>query len=499
MSTENFMFVLHCPVCQQDFLLEYGLLGCPHQQNGEEHILTKKLTARADLVQMKRRILNSWQQKERQTFKLFQPLMASACLGNEVDFRSTLRRLDRQLLRWEKNTFQVTPMQVNESLSRALNWQGGLWIKDETGNIAGSHKGRHLMGTLLYLEALRHLNQNGNKHVLAIYSCGNAALGASAVARAGEYELHTFVPEDIEPRIADKIQARGAVVEKIARSGGGRGDPCYLAFKDAVDHRGWLPFSCAGNDNWSHIEGGQSMGWETVLQLRDAGVKASAVVLQVGGGAMGRAIVEAWEDMRQLDLVEALPRFYACQPEGGFPFVRAYFLVLRKIAEVNGFKFDLQYRADKPLQAIKELKRFTTVALSQIRDVTEFVYSNFDTWAVEGPLMYVRYHRREFMWPWDGAIPHSLAHGILDDEAYDWYYLLLGLLKTGGRALILPEESIGEAHAAAQSVTGIKVCPTGSAGLAGMMNLLKSGEIHHDENVVLFFTGKDRLRINDTQ
>ena len=49
------------------------------------------------------------------------------------------------------------------------------------------------------------------------------------------------------------------------------------------------------------------------------------------------------------------------------------------------------------------------------------------------------------MWPWDGPAPHSLAHGILDDMTYDWFYLLRAVLRTGGRAEILAEDTIGRA------------------------------------------------------
>ena len=60
---------------------------------------------------------------------------------------------------------------------------------------------------------------------MAIYSCGNAALGAAAVARAGGYELHAFVPENVDPTVAAMLEERGTVVEKIPRSSIGKGDP----------------------------------------------------------------------------------------------------------------------------------------------------------------------------------------------------------------------------------------------------------------------------------
>jgi threonine synthase len=100
-----------------------------------------------------------------------------------------------------------------------------------------------------------------------------------------------------------------------------------------------------------------------------------------------------------------------------------------------------------------------------------------------------------FMWPWDGATPHSLAHGILDDVTYDWYYLLEALLRTGGRAEVLREETIRHAHVAAQRHTGIPVCPTGASGLAGLMQLTRSGAVDPGESVGLFFTGFDRSKL----
>ena len=181
------------------------------------------------------------------------------------------------------------------------------------------------------------------KKVLAIYSCGNAALGASAVARAGGYELHAFVPDDVDPVVAAMLAERGTVVEKIPRSATGAGDPCYLAFRKALNQNGWLPFACAGNDNWSNIEGGATLGWEMVMQLLDRSQKIDSVVIQVGGGALARSVAQALEEALQLGFIQVLPRIHVCQPAGGFPFVRAYLLALAEIARRSGLSFDLSY------------------------------------------------------------------------------------------------------------------------------------------------------------
>ena len=96
--------------------------------------------------------------------------------------------------------------------------------------------------------------------------------------------------------------------------------------------------------------------------------------------------------------------------------------------------------------------------------------------------------------PGTGRTPHSLAHGILDDVTYDWYYLLRAVLRSGGRAEILAEDTIRDAYEMAQSHTGIPVCPTGASGLAGLIQLQASGAIDPSEAVGLFFTGFDRAR-----
>ena len=78
--------------------------------------------------------------------------------------------------------------------------------------------------------------------------------------------------------------------------------------------------------------------------------------------------------------------------------------------------------------------------------------------------------RREFMRPWDG-VPHSLAHGILDDETYDWVAIVEGTLRSGGYPIVASEEAIGDAHALVRGHTGSAASPTGTSGLAGLVHV----------------------------
>lgn len=484
--------LLKCPACRRDYPVRPGLFSCPHARAGEEHILERELNA-TETIRAKMR--STWTSGSRRTFEAFADLLSAARLLGPDRYSQLLNRLTGSLERLEGRSFEATPLVAGSALARAIGRSGPLCIKDETGNIAGSHKGRHLMATLLYLEALRILDGRGARNVLAIYSCGNAALAASAVARAGGYELHAFVPAEVDPVVAGMLSERGALVEKIARAETGGGDPCYLAFRQALAHRGWLPFACAGNDNWSNIEGGATLGWETVMQLADRAEKLDGVVLQVGGGALARAVCQAFHEARALGVIERVPRIHLCQPEGGFPFVRAYCLVLQAVARRCGLDFDLHY--DAAAQAAIELtalKEFTWTRRDQIQAVAEFVHRNFDTPAVQSILGDLPLHGGRYMWPWDGPAPHSLAHGILDDVTYDWYPLLCAVLRSGGRVEVLGEDTIHRAYRLARRHTDIRVCATGAAGLAGLIQLTEAGVLERSESVGVFFTGFDRSR-----
>lgn len=95
------------------------------------------------------------------------------------------------------------------------------------------------------------------------------------------------------------------------------------------------------------------------------------------------------------------------------------------------------------------------------------------------------------MWPWETP-PRSIAYGILDDETYDWVPVVEGLLETGGVPVVVSEEGIANAHRLARESTGIPVEPTGSAGLAGLLELVDAGVVGAGETTAVLFTGVER-------
>jgi hypothetical protein len=77
--------------------------------------------------------------------------------------------------------FRRTPLMRSDALSNELGFsaEGGIWVKDETGNVGGSHKARHLFTELLHLLFAEAAGvapwTPTSRPPLAIASCGNAA------------------------------------------------------------------------------------------------------------------------------------------------------------------------------------------------------------------------------------------------------------------------------------------------------------------------------------
>jgi threonine synthase len=346
--------------------------------------------------------------------------------------------------------FRATPFFRSRELSEALGFSadGGVWVKDETGNVSGSHKGRHLMGVLIHLAVMEEcgLLDAGNRRELAIASCGNAALAAAVLAGACGWRLTVFVPPEADASVVRRLRDLAATVVTCPREDGRRGDPAYLRLREHVD-RGALPFTTQGPENGLAIEGGQTLGYELVSDLAGGGL--DHLVVQVGGGALASSCLQALREAAELGALGRLPRVHTVQTCGAHPLERAHACVRALLP-------------DEP-----------------------------DPGAVRRAVAQAAAHRSSFMWAWETP-PQSVATGILDDETYDWRAVVEGMLLTGGRPLVVSETALVEAHALAAAATGIAVDPTGSSGLAGLPELRRSGEIGDHDRVAVLFTGRQR-------
>jgi threonine synthase len=65
------------------------------------------------------------------------------------------------------------------------------------------------------------------------------------------------------------------------------------------------------------------------------------------------------------------------------------------------------------------------------------------------------------------------------------------MLSTGGRPLVVTEARLTRANELGRTA-GYPVDPTGSSGLAGLLDLVDAGDVDPDARVGVLFTGLDR-------
>ena len=454
----------------------------------------------------------------------------------EVELIEAVEAVNEAVAAVEGRGFEVTPFAPQPELAGAVGLDPSveLWVKDETGNVSGTHKARHLFGVALAHrlaiadpeapadtaaphhpgdsrspeapcdsvasrgpgDSLGPRDSRRLKAPYAIASCGNAALAAAVLARAVGRALDVYVPVWANPAVVDRITELGGRVVRCPRAAGVLGDPAHHAMQAAVA-AGAVPFSCQGTDTPTAIDGARTLAYEMVdaLAAADAPEPARApadalaatdadrparldrVFVQVGGGALATALVTGLAASEGLG---RLPVVHAVQPEGNHPLVRAWD---RVTAEITG----------EPPPADNRARASAAAEMGPLGDE-----------AVRAVAVRLAADPQRYMTPWETE-PVSYATGILDDIAYDWTAVVEAMLRSGGHPVTASEDDLRQAHRLARIHTGIDVCPTGAAGLGGLLALLAAGPgtdssaggpvIKPGERVAVLFTG--RLRPGD--
>ena len=209
-------------------------------------------------------------------------------------------------------------------------------------------------------------------------------------------------PTSADAAVVDRLRTLGARVVTCPRRPGEAGDPSYLRLQEALA-QGAVPFTCQGPDNGLAIEGGSTLAWEIADELRAAGATLDRIVVQVGGGALASGIALGFDDAAAIGAIETVPTLDTVQARGGAPLARAYERVLADLGLVAGTPAD------------------PSVVHDGLRRVAD--------------------RRSRYMWPWETE-PVSVAHGILDDETYDWLAVVRAMLVTGGRAVVVDEPAL---------------------------------------------------------
>ena len=333
--------------------------------------------------------------------------------------------------------FLRTPLYRSVELSDALGFtaKGGVWIKDETHNVAGSHKARHLFTELLHLLFAEAAGvapwTSSTRPPLAIASCGNAAIAASTLAAAVQWPIYVHVPPAATTEVLTALTELDADVRVCPRlPDDAAGDPCVLRFREAVAV-GAIAFGVQGTENAWCLDGGRTIGWE---MTEDLGHLMDRIFIQVGGGAFAACVGAS------LRSAGVHPKLHAVQTEGCAPLARAWEKALATGGARNA-----------------------------------------------GPRW------NECMWPWE-TTPVSIADGILDDETYDWIGVLDAMADTGGAPVVVSEQHVQQAYDWVHSLTSVNVSATGVAGLAGLMAM--RSDIANDERVVVVMSGVERVEVS---
>lgn len=352
--------------------------------------------------------------------------------GNtDHDFVDLVNRINNSIAEVDGNGFVMTPSRWVASLG--ITPARSVFTKDETANVGGSHKARHLMGLLLHLA----VDAVENERRLAIASCGNAALGAATVARAAGRPIDVFIPTWAKPQIVAELERLQANVHVCERRPNESGDPTMLRFQEAVK-QGALPFGVQATENLWALDGGRSIGWELADQLGEHHL--DHVLIQVGGGALLTSCAIGLIEASQLGTMNRVPKVWAVQAEGCAPFQRAW-------------------------------TRLPTEG------------------SVDDRLAQAEQQSAELMFAWEN--PSSVATGILDDITYDWLGVARALLVSGGSSVVTSEDEISAANERVRAAN-FNVSHTGSAGYAGYLAGVRKELISPNDATAVLITGVHR-------
>lgn len=492
---------LHCPVCKTSFEAKLGHLVCPKTTAKHVHPLQKKFE-NSDPVLLEDAWSERWNAGEN-SYSIFRECLGSFAMarqaGFEKDWLEFLQDLETNARKIHPAGFAPTPLVNTAKLSKQLGHRSGLYAKNETATILGSHKARHAISSLLFLESLRKLTNAAEKPPLAIFSCGNAALGAAAIAKSAGYCLYTFVPATLSQEIESLLSNMDARVVKVRREGSvGQGDPCNILYQQALRTFGWTAFSCYAHDLWASVEGAEILALELVVQIaleqtdpvRVAlygfdKAKLENMVLQVGGGGLANGVIAGLRKAVQLQLLEKMPRIYLAQTESCFPLAESYFAIVRRIAH----EAQMGSEQVRKLLASESTQNLLRDHAQLANSLAHEIAANFSRPSVQNVLATVAANRGDFFKPWNVNEPHSIAEGILDDTTYDGFEITVAMLETGGIPCVLSESELAEAWKLGHESTKLNVSATGTAALAAIMLLQQQKVIRDTQNTAFIFTG----------
>jgi threonine synthase len=206
------------------------------------------------------------------------------------------------------NTPLIKALRLGETLKST-----NLFIKDETRGPTGSFKDRSMTVGVAKAVELGYTTT-------VTASSGNAAIALAAHSAAAGLECTAFVLDFASRSKLAQLINYGARVVKV--KGLGKEDPTVKMMIAIMDKYKWYPCPSFGPFNPYQVEGPKTISYEIAEQL---GWKVPDwILVPSGSGCLMAGLWKGFKDLKELGLVDSMPKLAVVQSTGNAPIVRAY-------------------------------------------------------------------------------------------------------------------------------------------------------------------------------
>lgn len=328
MAKNKYFIGYRCTLCGSFFTPEQASFTCPHC--GEKGILDVIY----DYKKMKKDVNLKYFEKNRDySMWRYAPMISIA----DDHIKDMLR------IGW-------TPLIRSHNLAKLLGLKT-LYIKDDGLNPSGSSKDRASgVGVLKALEA--------GADTIATSSTGNAASSLACQAAHIGMKAVIFVPKRAPIGKVTQISLYGATLIKVD----GDYKDTFSFSKEAIKRYGWYNRNCAINPHL--VEGKKTVSLEIAEQLSFK--PTDWVAVSVGDGCTVAGVYKGFYELKELGLIEKIPRILAVQSEGCEPFVIAdHTKQPLKEAEENTIADSISVGIPRnPIKAINAVKNSSGIWIS---------------------------------------------------------------------------------------------------------------------------------------
>jgi threonine synthase len=354
----------------------------------------------------------------------------------------------------------MTPLLPCPRLGKQLGLSR-LWVKDESQLPTGSFKSRGMTAAVSLAKWL------GVKRV-APPTAGNAGGAAAAYAARAGIECFVFMPADTPAVNQFEPYLYGAKAFRV----NGLIHDCGKIVRDGAERMGWFDLSTLKEPY--RLEGKKTMGLELAEQL---GWRLPDVILYPTGGGTGLiGMWKAFAELAELGWIGERRAITETCPECGSPMRLQkasidggrYFLGCRRYPACKGTRPAPQGLFDAPAA-----KPFPRLYACQAEGCA--------------PIVRAFENRERFAELFPDA--RTVASGLRVPVAVADFLMLDAIRESGGKAVAGSEGAIGPWMRRSSAAEGISICPETAVCFDVLAQLIASGEIKPDDEVVVFNTG----------